>query len=213
MWDGGGSSVGLARGEPLVARADVHLALAGKVAPGAGPLTQASSNNTLYSTTRQSRPLSRPCSKRPPLLRFISFKVLKRLRQLHVDFTSIGPWPRVEFPDTIEDLTPEGFQGMEIRDLISSHYQAVGCDCRDRDSKAIALMATKFPPLRRLVWSIDLDVLLEPKPADVIFLRYAADQLLEMGFAFEIHRSPILYDGESEVIVKSGWTAPRRHSF
>jgi hypothetical protein len=53
----------------------------------------------------------------------------------------------------------------------------------------------------------------ELKPEDVVFFRYAADELQKIDLELTVERMPAAYDDKYMLLVEPGYTAPLPHSF
>jgi len=165
---------------------------------------------------------------------FKSFKALTKLRKLHVDFDLlIHPVdnrlesladPHTILPDSLEDLTIEDCKEYPLHRLIEKLHKKIECteNLSEEVSMAIAFLASKFTPLKRLALSVALQQLnyaiggynvpVELEPSDVVFYRFAADVLVEKGLDFEVYRKPKDFLDVPRLLVKHGFTAPLPHA-
>ena len=165
---------------------------------------------------------------------FKSFKALTKLRKLHVDFRLlIHPDdnsletladPHTVFPESLEDLTLEDCREYRLHCLIEKLHKKIEYaeNLSEEVSMAIAFLASKFTPLKRLALSIALQQLndaiggynvpVELEPSDVVFYRFAADVLVEKGLDFEVYRKPKDFLDVPRLLVKHGFTAPLPHA-
>ncbi|KAH7078388.1 hypothetical protein FB567DRAFT_607574 [Paraphoma chrysanthemicola] len=170
----------------------------------------------------------------PNFGQFDTFRGLKNLQCLLVDFRLLVP-PfnstleilddlHLLFPASLRKLILDNFTVAKIHSLVSKFHRAVGDvgNLGEAVSKALKHLAAKFEPLQRLTLGIDMEgdydrvsnkiPVLELAAEDVVFLRYAADELVKTGLKLRVERMPGFYDGDYKTLVEPGYTAPLPHS-
>jgi hypothetical protein len=162
---------------------------------------------------------------------FDSFKGLTQLRDLSIDLDSLVPpkdynpveafsEPYKLFPDSLLNLTIDGIHVREVARQSRMFHRNLGevNNLSEAVSQALRQLAAKFA-LKRLTLSIIMETVeeyltyaCELEPEDVVFFRYAADELLKIGLRFEVYREPNSFSSSYALLVEPGWMKRLPHA-
>jgi len=161
---------------------------------------------------------------------FDTFRDIKHLRKLHVDFGLLVPHkdtklkclsdPHAVFPAHLEHLTLDCFNTDKLHKLVSTFNETVEKAEDMSETEALqanlTILVALFSPLRHLSLIVPMETrnesmntvtLHELDPVDIVFFRYAADELHKLGVTLEVFSRKGGYEKEKKLLVKKGWTA------
>ncbi|KAI4912062.1 hypothetical protein J4E90_006882 [Alternaria incomplexa] len=161
---------------------------------------------------------------------FDTFRDIKHLRKLHVDFGLLVPHkdtklkclsdPHAVIPAHLEHLTLDCFNTDKLHKLVSTFNETVEKAEDMSETEALqanlTILVALFSPLRHLSLIVPMETrnesmntvtLHELDPVDIVFFRYAADELHKLGVTLEVFSRKGGYEKEKKLLVKKGWTA------
>ncbi|KAF2030342.1 hypothetical protein EK21DRAFT_89032 [Setomelanomma holmii] len=130
--------------------------------------------------------------------------------------------PHGIFPASLRQMTLDKFTVGHMHRLISRLHKAIGevKNLGEAVSRALRHLASKLKPPKWLTLGIKTDAprqgeqteVFELDPEDVVFFRYAADELIKIGLKLNVERMPGSYEPYYKTLIEPGFTAPLPHS-